>query len=529
MAHDVFVSYSSKDKAVADTIVASLENNGIRCWYAPRDIKPGDDWGTAITDAIETCRVFLMIFSSNANHSQRVLDELNYAVSQESIILPFRIENLTPKGAMMLHLSSRHWLDAYDPSWEYYIKKLVQTVSINLNKKITSDFDKVPEDVIEKEPSRGKNHLLWIIFRIFIGIVLVVGSWLGYKLFFRNQEAINSTDADESSCRLAFQGSNFGGEGIGILTSDLSGENQKQLTGISGPDKVYPVWSPDGLKIAYFSREFYNRELTLFIMDTNGSNNIEIAADLVARDFQGFIASPASWAPDGSKLSFGSNHDGISDIFVVNADGTGLVQLITNDTDDYFPVWSPDGEHIAYLSASIDGDIYLSVMDIDGNNKKQLVKHGYSPAWSPDSSKIAYYSENKYLAMINSDGSGQEKILAPNTFLETVPIGKPHLSWSPDGRQIAFETDVRGNLDIYILRVGEDESLRTLTNNVSDDYQPSWSPDGSWIAFYSDRVIGDNSARKLMLVNPLGNNMKNLFAGIGFLEAGPTWSPSCKN
>ena len=103
MAHDVFVSYSSKDKAIADTIVAALENNQIRCWYAPRDIKPGEDWGNAITTAVINARIFLMIFSGNANQSQRVLDELNFAISQQAVILPFRIENLEPKGAMKLH------------------------------------------------------------------------------------------------------------------------------------------------------------------------------------------------------------------------------------------------------------------------------------------------------------------------------------------------------------------------------------------------------------------------------------------
>jgi hypothetical protein len=113
MAHDVFVSYSSKDKIVADTIIATLENNNIRCWYAPRDIKLSEDWGKAIASAIEGCKVFLVIFSNHANRSQRVLDEVNLAISQQAVILPFRIENLEPQGAMKLHLSSRHWLDAY--------------------------------------------------------------------------------------------------------------------------------------------------------------------------------------------------------------------------------------------------------------------------------------------------------------------------------------------------------------------------------------------------------------------------------
>lgn len=81
MVHDVFVSYSTKDKTITDTIVASMEQNQIRCWYTPRDIKPSEDWGKAISNAIERSKIFLIIFSGNSNQSQRVLDELNLAIS----------------------------------------------------------------------------------------------------------------------------------------------------------------------------------------------------------------------------------------------------------------------------------------------------------------------------------------------------------------------------------------------------------------------------------------------------------------
>jgi basic membrane protein A len=156
MAHDVFVSYSTKDKVVADTIVSNLENNNIRCWYTPRDIKPGMDWGKAITDAIKSSKVLLIVFSGHANKSQRVLDELNFAISKEVTILPFRIENLEPRDAMMLHLSSRHWLDAYDPSWDKYLNKLIKTVASNLDISIADEKIEIPK--IKK----GKRTTLWI-------------------------------------------------------------------------------------------------------------------------------------------------------------------------------------------------------------------------------------------------------------------------------------------------------------------------------------------------------------------------------
>jgi oligopeptide transport system substrate-binding protein len=126
---DVFVSYSSKDKVVADAVVAAHERAGIRCWYAPRDIPPGADWGKSITKAIHDTAMMVLVFSGNSNRSQRVLDEINYAISEGKPILPFRIEAIEPSGALRLHLSSRHWLDAYDPAWEAHIDNLVSSVS----------------------------------------------------------------------------------------------------------------------------------------------------------------------------------------------------------------------------------------------------------------------------------------------------------------------------------------------------------------------------------------------------------------
>jgi len=109
MSHDIFISYSSEDKIVAE--------------------------------ALSDCALMLLIFSRHSNGSKRVLDEIYFAISEEKTILPFRIENLDPTGAMRLHLSSRHWLDAYDPSWEAHINKLVDTGASILEKEVAPSGD----------------------------------------------------------------------------------------------------------------------------------------------------------------------------------------------------------------------------------------------------------------------------------------------------------------------------------------------------------------------------------------------------
>ena len=128
MAHDVFISYSNKDKPVADAVVAGLESKGIRCWVAPRDITPGSSWGQAIINAIETSRFMVIILSGNSNRSKQVVREVERAVANDVIIIPFRIENIDPTGAMAYFLSTEHWLDAITPPLEEHIEKLQKTL-----------------------------------------------------------------------------------------------------------------------------------------------------------------------------------------------------------------------------------------------------------------------------------------------------------------------------------------------------------------------------------------------------------------
>lgn len=128
MAHDIFISYSSKDKVVADAVCASLENARRRCWIAPRDILPGESWGEAIIDAINESKLMIIIFSENSNTSQQVVREVERAVSRNTPIIPFRIENVKPTKSMEYFLSTPHWLDAIDDDLEKHIGELVVTV-----------------------------------------------------------------------------------------------------------------------------------------------------------------------------------------------------------------------------------------------------------------------------------------------------------------------------------------------------------------------------------------------------------------
>lgn len=128
MAHDVFISYSSRDSTTALAVVNALETAGIRCWIAPRDIKAGHVWAQAIVEAIAASRAMVLVFSSHANRSGHVVNELDSAIRKGAIVVPFRIENVMPEGAMEFHLRSRHWLDALTPDLGKHIGDLVGTM-----------------------------------------------------------------------------------------------------------------------------------------------------------------------------------------------------------------------------------------------------------------------------------------------------------------------------------------------------------------------------------------------------------------
>jgi hypothetical protein len=128
MAHDVFISYSSKDKAVADAVCATLEAKKIRCWIAPRDVLPGMPYGKALSDALHASRIMVVVLSANSNASQQVMREVESAVDGGITIVPLRIEDVQPSGSMEYFLKAIHWLDALTGPLEEHLQVLAESV-----------------------------------------------------------------------------------------------------------------------------------------------------------------------------------------------------------------------------------------------------------------------------------------------------------------------------------------------------------------------------------------------------------------
>src|SRR4030043_294834 len=135
MAHDVFISYSSPDRAVAEAVCAALESTHIQCWLAPRNVSVGKVWVEAIVDAIDESCIFLLVLSASSNPSPQVIREVERAASQDITIVPLRIDDTAMSKGMGFFISRHQWLNVQIPLRQHDLDELTRTVRLLLEDK----------------------------------------------------------------------------------------------------------------------------------------------------------------------------------------------------------------------------------------------------------------------------------------------------------------------------------------------------------------------------------------------------------
>lgn len=209
--------------------------------------------------------------------------------------------------------------------------------------------------------------------------------------------------------QLAFYGKYDKRKTWSIHIADIDGSNMRRLTHEKNVWDSAPAWSPDG-KTIIFSREYKESngdwQEEIWLMNADGSQQRQIKA----------LQGRAAEFMTSDKILFQSKSSP-SQISIANLDGSNVVRLTKDDTNNMSPKISPDGTQIAYL-ANKDGNQEVYVMSVDGSNNKRLTKNRveeWDPAWSLDGSKILFSSQNVYgfydIYKVNKDGTSIKKIL----------------------------------------------------------------------------------------------------------------------
>ena len=218
------------------------------------------------------------------------------------------------------------------------------------------------------------------------------------------------------------------------------------------------------------------------------------------------VSSPTTQAPTGSPIDVATLSgrivfSNLQDVWSINADGTDLRRLTDSPWPDFDPSWSSDGRFIAYRS---EPDEYpeLWVMNADRSGQHRLTPDGGFPDWSPGCSMIAYApgggpSGRSWIAIMNPDGSGRRRV--PHT------DGGEYPSWSPDGKRIAFNSNLSGEGLMYVVDV--DGSRVVDSSRVGQGHEVAWSPDGRSILFASHRDHTDNS-NDIYVMRPDGSGVR---------------------
>lgn len=314
---------------------------------------------------------------------------------------------------------------------------------------------------------------------------------------------------------------------FGALTTRLAGTVQTAtggsgatvVTGLAGGDvtsvKLQGTPTTGPQKIAFVSNRDGDQEI--YLMDTNGDNEVNLTNAPASNDY-----APV-WSPDGSRIAFTSNRTGNAEIFVMNSNGSGQPTNLTNNAAfDAFPAWSPDGTRIAFVSSRFAGNNEILVMNADGTGQPTNLTNSpatddVDPAWSPDSNKILFrrnQNSKSSIYVMNANGSGQT-----NLSLNNGNVGNDdHPAWSPDGTRIAFISSRFGQYELCTMK-SDGTQLARLTMNGADDRFPDWSPDGSVIVYgFTNDFTG-----AIYTINANGGTPVPLTSGSA-IDQMPAWS-----
>jgi len=228
-------------------------------------------------------------------------------------------------------------------------------------------------------------------------------------------------------------------------------------------------------KLVFQTNRDGNEEI--YTMNSDGTGRVDLTRN-PADD------TDPRWSSDGSRIVFASNRTGNYQIYTMNADGSGVARVTHDGNDDRRPTWTADG-HILFQNGDFPNRAIFRI-NADGNGLQQLTpvsSDNATVAAAPRGGRIAFSSTRgdgtQRLYTANADGSAAKLVLPSPPGPETADV---EADWSPSGNQLLFERFIFGGpvtTDLYVVHA-DGSGLRRLTDTPDRlELQPAWSPDGT--------------------------------------------------
>jgi eukaryotic-like serine/threonine-protein kinase len=518
MSRDVFVSHANDDQALAVQVCELLEQRGLTCWIAPRDVGAGVEWDEAILDAIEQSRAFLLILSAHANQSSFVKNELNRAFSGGKPIVTFRLEDVVPGRSLELYLARHHWTDAFPPPLEPRVDQLAQSLKtlLGVSPHAPTNIAHAPKARAGHAPSvsalRG-----WMIG---FAIAALAATALAIPAFSHLREPpLSETRVDivtpDSNSTTDFAFSDFalspdgrhlvyvaGGGAPRLWLRSLASAIAQPLAGTDGASA--PFWSPDSRSVGFVANGVLKRldlgvgqpqtltpvgggvdaawssEGVILLSRGRGANFVRIPAtggavtEVTRTTAETFAHHSPYFLPDGKRFLFMASGGLAPGIYLGTLDGHPPVRVTT------------EVGRVSYLPSgwmlwlrSVGGALVAQKLDIEKatlTGDPVTVADGVVDASAVASGLIAYRMgtvRRRQLQWMDRAGTAQGVIGEADS-----SINAPRIS--PDGGRVVFHSVSNGNTDIWLL---DGTRASRITFGAGREAFAAWSPDGNRLVY----------------------------------------------